>query len=570
MCMRLLPLVLSFCLLMSCSGGKSRSGLIAQLQQAEQMLYAYPDSALQLLESLKCMPGQEDSLQAAWGMLLSHARLRCNVSQTDSLCRKSLDYFAHQNDSDHVAQLLYVQGALLQEQRCYEQALKFYLRADSLKGADFNPHIAYHLNMHLSQVYAYQSKLRTSIRYALEAYMAASACQNPEYKLQSHLQIARLYTSVDETTETEDMYRRVIQQAKQQDRPDVLDMACMELAAFYRQKGHLQEALACLNENQDKLQTDQYILETGKIYRLMGVADSALAYLEKAVSSVDSRISYEALEELASMPQAGRKESSRFRRMQWERNDSIYQIDQNHSLASWQQRYREQQEQNQRREMALAKERQMWRSLALAFLLLATFAAVVLFYQRKLYLQKKKTLRQEAEIRSLLLHISENQMAISRNEALITELCGQMEQDNLQHEELQQLTSQLQEQNAVLRMEVVELRKQMHHHTPLLSALQERARYLSQDEWTTLEKEMDLLYDHVTTRLKEQVPSLTDADIQFCCLLKLGLSYAEIGTVLNITPSSVAKKKLRLKAKMAQDSVFTQDIPNVECWLKEL
>lgn len=540
------------------------------ISHAEQILYAYPDSALQQLEKLRDVSDLPDSIHVKWELLLTHARFMCNVGQTDSLLRHAMSYYLRQNDSCQVAQALYLQGALLQVERQHDRALRFFLKADTLKGQHYDPQLAYYLNMHISQLYAYDAKAKSAVHYAMRAWQVAALSVNLEDKLQAALQIARLFTTVPETGDAEKMYKRAIETARELHKVDVLDMAHVELASFYRHQGRLLDALSCLKESQSSQPTPLNTLEIGKIYREMGMRDSAVVYLEKAAESSSHHVSYAALEELSNMPDTDTRQALKFSRLLWERNDSIYQIDQSRSQEDFRQKYREQQELNRQNEIAFAKERKLLRTLVLVFLLLATFASIILFYQRRVAIQKRRNMQKESEINALLLRISENETVMSRNEALILELSAQMEQDTLDHEELQHLSAQLQEQNDILRLRILELRKQMANQTPSISSLQDKAHYLTGDDWDSLLKEMDLMYDDITMRLKTMVPTMTAADVQFCCLLKLGFSYAEIGTILNITPSSVAKRKLRLKAKMSQDPAFTADISDLECWLKEL
>jgi len=47
-------------------------------------------------------------------------------------------------------------------------------------------------------------------------------------------------------------------------------------------------------------------------------------------------------------------------------------------------------------------------------------------------------------------------------------------------------------------------------------------------------------------------PSLTEEDIQYCCLIKLRLSTSVISTLTAVSPSSVTKRKQRIKEKMNQ------------------
>ncbi len=47
--------------------------------------------------------------------------------------------------------------------------------------------------------------------------------------------------------------------------------------------------------------------------------------------------------------------------------------------------------------------------------------------------------------------------------------------------------------------------------------------------------------------MRKQFPTLSDNDLQVCCLIKLHLSVTNMADILNISPTSVSKRKQRLK-----------------------
>lgn len=85
---------------------------------------------------------------------------------------------------------------------------------------------------------------------------------------------------------------------------------------------------------------------------------------------------------------------------------------------------------------------------------------------------------------------------------------------------------------------------------PFIHRLHTLPCYLNEKELKEAEHITDDLFDNFTHRLKLEIPSLTDQDIQFCCLLKLRFSIAEIAVFLNIDPTSVSRRKLRIKNKI--------------------
>ena len=78
------------------------------------------------------------------------------------------------------------------------------------------------------------------------------------------------------------------------------------------------------------------------------------------------------------------------------------------------------------------------------------------------------------------------------------------------------------------------------------------------DYWEEFTLKFNQLHPGFQKKLKNDFPVLTKNDIQFCGLLKLGLSNKEIASILQISHESVISRKYRMKKKMCieKDSEF--------------
>ena len=73
---------------------------------------------------------------------------------------------------------------------------------------------------------------------------------------------------------------------------------------------------------------------------------------------------------------------------------------------------------------------------------------------------------------------------------------------------------------------------------------------LTENEWREIRVVLDSNYYHSTTRLKQKFPTLSIADINFCCLIKINVSLHDMSNIYCISRNSVSKKKLRMKEKL--------------------
>ena len=102
----------------------SSAPLLPELQQAEAIMYASPDSALRLLQSMP-VPQPSDRLQyATWALFTTQARYKLYMQQSDSLINIAYEYFLKQGDAQRRALALYYKGIICKEQQQIEEPQK--------------------------------------------------------------------------------------------------------------------------------------------------------------------------------------------------------------------------------------------------------------------------------------------------------------------------------------------------------------------------------------------------------------------------------------------------------------
>lgn len=81
------------------------------------------------------------------------------------------------------------------------------------------------------------------------------------------------------------------------------------------------------------------------------------------------------------------------------------------------------------------------------------------------------------------------------------------------------------------------------------------AIHLNNEDWETVRRNTDACFDNFTERLRKEKPSLTDEEINFCCLVKMGLPMTVLAEVYHIAKGSISRRKMRLKEKMGIDNM---------------
>ena len=109
--------ILTILLLLACTGCyRSTRHVTEHLSQAEGLIWAAPDSALHLLESISASRHLTGKEQADYALLLSLAQYRCYIPvSSDSLINLAIEYYKDKNDADKKGAAFYVKGCILEE-----------------------------------------------------------------------------------------------------------------------------------------------------------------------------------------------------------------------------------------------------------------------------------------------------------------------------------------------------------------------------------------------------------------------------------------------------------------------
>lgn len=250
-----------------------------------------------------------------------------------------------------------------------------------------------------------------------------------------------------------------------------------------------------------------------KLEKSVGRYDSALYYLEKSNMYMDSLLTYQHNEELLSVEK------------------------------------KYQQEQIRTANMRLRLERnRVW--LACAFLVILLIISFLL-YREELSRKRRKTaeLQREAEI-----HRHQAERERLEREAKEREVLAK-DKELVQKNNLIKMAKEAMFRNSVLcqkikllsNLPIQNLKKKTDYQKAVFEIFGEPD--FSEADRQKLYDVTNGLYPGFTTRLKESIPSLSEDELQFCCLLMFGLSLNELAIILNIAITTVKSKRYRIMTK---------------------
>ena len=598
--------------LISCTHNKNYTTTFQpELAKAEAIMYRYPDSALHILQGIQPDNPSNNEQYATWALLMTQAQYKNQIEQSDSLINIAYSYFTKHDNAQRKALALYYKGILRHESHHAEDALSFYLEATTEIEKTNDYQLGFLINSEIGLMYLYRKLNDYAMEYFEKAHHNAELSNNQTYIAFSFIYIARAFSQKKQYNKAIEYYEKAIKIGQVNNYPTILASAMNETSFLFLKTGENKKALQYAKDCIKIKKTDQRIFSLGDTYRYLKMYDSAYFYLNQASLSPNihtARSAYQALFYI-SQEEKDYKKAVEYSNKLWFYQDSIGKTDRNKALIEMQEKYDQQKIINENNLSQIKKDR-IIRNVLIALIILSFIIAITNYlYQRKIVSQKQEISEKEEKIRYFTMKIHENETLINRNKMRIEELTIQMEgsqEIKEQWKEQNKIRQEIQQQNEMLKLENNKLQNHISNYAQSLKEkskeleamehLSEENQYLHKREaflcnqlinqtelfnklkttkyiddqlWQEIKEKIDLLFDNYTKRLCHQIPSLTDGDIQICCLIKLRFSNGDIANMLAISPTSVSKRKLRLKERIVQEIGSLGENQSLDLWLME-
>lgn len=598
--------------LISCTHNKNYpTAFQPELAKAEAMMYRYPDSALHILQGIQPDIPSENEQYATWALLMTQAQYKNQIELSDSLINIAYSYFTKHDNAQRKALALYYKGILRHESHHAEDALSFYLEAATEIEKTNDYQLGFLINSEVGLMYLYRKLNDYAMEYFEKAHHNAELSDNQTYIAFSFIYIARAFSQKKQYNKAIEYYEKAIKIGQVNNYPTILASAMNETSFLFLKTGENKKALQYAKDCIKIKKTDQRIFSLGDTYRYLKMYDSAYFYLNQACLSPNihtARSAYQALYYI-SQEEKDYKKAVEYSNKLWFYQDSIGKTDRNKALIEMQEKYDQQKIINENNLSQIKKDR-IIRNVLIALIILSFIIAITNYlYQRKIVSQKQEISEKEEKIRYFTMKIHENETLINRNKMRIEELTIQMEgslEIKEQWKEQNKIRQEIQQQNETLKLENNNLQNHISNYAQSLKEkskeleamehLSKENQYLHKREaflcnqlikqtelfnklkttkyidnklWQEIKEKIDLLFDNYTKRLCHQIPSLTDGDIQICCLIKLRFSNGDIANMLAISPTSVSKRKLRLKERIVQEIGSLGENQSLDLWLME-
>lgn len=570
--------LLLFCIILISCTHKEESFPVV-LSEAESFMWEYPDSALLKLRSVSQPSSLDEKVYATWCLLLVQARDKVygrrlpdslNIPSSEDLIQTALTYFKDSNDLKRKAQAYYYEGRLLEHKDEYPEAVSCFLKSKSIMERLEEPLFSYLITQSLGNIYRRQDLYAESLLQLKAAYRYALDSKNGERVSYALSEIGRTFTEAHRFDSALYYFDRSLINAQEIGDLSLQAMAMGELGVVYRELGrydsslsYLRKELALKKENKSFFQLPQVYLKLGKTFVRSGEMDSAKMYFEKSLQTDNLYTiegAYYALYDI-DVKQGNYKEAIKYNEQHLIYADSLSRINHSRELSGIQAKYDYEKLRNINNELKVKKAKQEQVGLIIIIFL----SGIALVYQYCLLRKEKLLVVTKEEVRHCNMRIEENEIKLKKNEQLIISLYDQLSKVNeirlnraallLENKRLQDKISRISSLNSSRR---IQLRDQIPYFD-WLKGLKETPSYLIEKDWRLIMDWMDLQYNNFIVRLRQDFLDFTNLDKQYCCLIKMGFTTAQIATFMASSPNSVTKQKQRIKQRIKNSDLASSN-----------
>lgn len=527
---------------LSCNSGLD--GTMVMLQQAEQCMEAYPDSALQLLNGIHNPDKLADKERAEYLLLLTQARDKNYMDlSSDSSITFAVDYFEKSGDKRKYGKALYYYGRVLQRKKDAPQAMKVFLDARQILEETDEYKMLGLLLTDISILNREQSLYDVAIDNCRQAINSFS-------KLKDTMGIAYTYQTMGSCfflkKEMDSVYYCATKSLNLlSDNPIRLRIASLKMLgmmySFQKQYAKAEKVfLEIIEKEPDKKKLVSHYMSLGRLYWLMGKKEEAQKYLMVCLESQNlftRSAAYTSLADLAKLSH-DYKQALEFK----EKSDSLMSIAESkeirEDLIQLQAKFQQEKSEKEKLQIILKNRTMLFVLIVVSVLLLG-----ITHYFRKRYWCAK-------------VQMEEIQKMLEKNNRQIESYLSEIEcfktLENEKEMEASNKIANLNHQINVLIKENAELRSKVDvsELMKILKCGEVIAENLTSTEWDKIFKLVNCLHHDILINLKKEY-ELTKRNIQLLAFHLLGFTPKELMIIFDSKDiRNISKAKSRLKERL--------------------
>lgn len=524
-------------------GCKHMSGYDNRLVVADSLLDHDKHASLESLSSLNPKEFTSNADKAYYNILLTLARYKCfvPVSKEDSVnIDLAVRYFnAHKGDHDKLTRAHISRGAVLEELGYPDSAMTSYKMAEANAAANNDYFNLGYSRLRMGKLYyrhyAYDGRDIEKLEKALDCFKRA---HNIYYQLVCMRDLGALYSGT-KYHEAENVLNEAIGLAKEVRDTDNLVTSTYNLAALYYNNFEYEKSynqLQVLKSMRLSHYDDNYYATFASVYALLGLTDSAEAYLQKITNKSSKSINYlEAISNIA----LSRGDSIRYLLLKGKISvftDTLLRNKKKLNIMYAEDHFDKKMNEEQRRRNNMIK--------MVAGIIILLMAALAVYLYRRSHRYDR-----------LILELKD------QSQSQMTSLTGLQENINEMKINDERLKDFISSHMGMMR-EMIEAC----YHEPNNRIAENMKRIVkfqdsNRENWVKLYDYIDMEHNNIMTRTSNNYPQLNDRDLLLLALTSMGFSYIQTAIIMGYSnATSVSVIKQRLAKKMGIDCTLNEYI----------
>lgn len=523
-------------LLLSCFlfGCKRNTDIRLKIKDAEELyLSQQPDSALTLLKTITNPDLLDNKTFALW--CLTYAEISDHLGEDMpfvSQMERASEYYGENGTEKEIIKSLMYLGQAYEEEKKFDEAMQTYLKAVDLAKSNKDCLLAGKLYNNIARLHEFEDEYDESQRFyqlSGEYYLKGGDSLNYVYSIRD---IGWIYTLKEEYGEATESYLKVYKLAINLNDSVLLSSITNRLGINYKEMGNYSLAEKYLFQSiaYDEADCASNYLALADLCTQKKEYDKAQDYINIAVlhKSTNQFFKGGLLYRLYSLEKelGNYRLSLNYFEQYTSFADSISDLQETTNILKVEKRYEYEHLLNENKELYIENQ---WAIIVCCSLIIICLLLIVLY---RYHIAKKEK------------YMLEQQQIIQEKHSLLME----------KELNLKGISSTVME----IRENVLTSTDVYKRIIEISQSVDKAKKYpLTNKEWIALKECVKSTYILFFENLKDKFPNLTEEDIRFCCLLKIGLNSQQLAILLNIQPTSVSRRRTRIMKKGGLENTNT-------------
>ena len=509
------------------------------LDSAEHLMFSHPDSSLKILESTKRTSNMSPDDLARLALLLTQAQARTGMtSPNDSLINIAISHYENSSDRRRLAWSYLYASDIYDRLGIDSLAVKYIRLSDEVADEVCDTTLLYYVNYFRGNMLNRNIPYEPALKYLGDALNYAIAMKSDSRAIICLNEIGTVHLALGDTEKAKTMFFKALALINHD------SLLCYEapvnhkIALAYFAEEDDRQALNYINNSVRTIRAMKSYVKASSIYtkkctiiKALGENDSAEAYIQSMmgdgslVSRCIAEFDLSHIEEnrgdyknaLLHL-KAYRQYADTLHKM--EIADKIVELEKEYDLLG--------------AEAAMARSELERRNTELILACVIFCSLIIILVIVWAYGRKRAQLLETERARESMISTAVNRVQAEASRILIEERAGN---DAFRQHVLD---------TDMLIKRIRNIRKM-----PDGKRIKSKAELkLRPNEIMHLTSVIDVCHNGFITKLKETYPSLTDKDIELCCLIRLGVPGPDILHLLDISDDALRKRRQRLKERL--------------------